>query len=191
MNTEINNMVILNNELSDEAFKIYCILSMLTREENDYGFVSIHTLAEISGKTPETAQTLIKELIDKELVGWDAKKLLECSKWLNTPGTFYMCRNLEHYVMDYDSQFGYFTVIDGVMGIVMFPEAYSLYRCFAMLAGDSNQVHATMREITKLFGKKAKDTRKWLKVLIDKGIIETVAPDTYIVHDYYRDNLEE
>lgn len=191
MKTAINNMVILRKDLSDEAFKLYCILAVLAWNDGYDGSVSISALSEISGKTPETVQTLIKELEEKELVSWAAHKLLDGSKYLNTPSLFGLYNNLEHFIMDNDPQFGDFTMCNEVMGIVVFPEAYELYRVFAMLAGEeATQVKASIKYLSKLFGKTAKETRKWLQVLTYKGIIETTAPDTYIVHDYYRDTLE-
>lgn len=191
MNTKINNMIILKKDLSDGAFKLYCTLAMLARNDEKDGCVSIHTLAEISGKTPENVQTLIKELIEKELIGWSAKKLLDNLKWFNTPSLFNLRNNLAHLVMDYDTRFGYFSFVDEVAGIVLFPEAYRLYRIFAMLTGEDSRVYTNLKELSKLFGKNKKDTRKWLDVLINTGIIEIIAPDTYIIHDALRDNREE
>ena len=54
-NTNISNMVILNKKLTDDEFRLYCVLVMLTdNDESQSGCVSIKTLAEISGKTHET-----------------------------------------------------------------------------------------------------------------------------------------
>lgn len=192
--TTINNMVICNyNNLSDAAFRLYCILAMLGHED-DYGFVngyiSINSLADISDRTPENVQMLLKELIDNELIYWTALKLLDSTKWLNTPSSFSLCNNLEHFITGYDQRFGYFPMVDGIMGIVLFPDAYNLYRIFAMLAGDGVQVRVSIKELSKLFNNTPKNTRKWLQVLIEHGIIEVIAPDTYIIHDAYRDTLE-
>lgn len=154
------------------------------------GSVSISALSEISGKTPETVQSLIKELIKTELVDWAGRKLLDSTKYINTPSLFDIRNNFEHFLLESDPRFGYFTVCNEVMGFVLYPEAYDLYRVFAMLIGEATKAEASIKTLSKLFGKTQKDTRKWLKVLTDKGIIETIAPDTYIVHDYYRDSLE-
>ena len=81
-------------------------------------------------------------------------------------------------------------MVDSVMGIVLFPDAYNLYRIFAMLAGDGVQVRVSIKELSKLFNNTPKNTKKWLQVLIEHGIIEVIAPDTYIIHDAYRDTLE-
>ena len=191
MNTKINNMVILKKDLSDGAFKLYCILAMLVRNDEKDGCVSIHTLAEISGKTPENVQALIKELIEKELVGWAAEKLLDNLKWVKTPSLFNLRNNMAHLGRDYDTRFGYFSFVDEVAGIVLFPEAYRLYRIFAMLIGESSRAHTSLKELSKLFGKNKKDTQKWIDVLVNTGIIEIIAPDTYVIHDALREDTEE
>ena len=192
--TTISNMVICNyNNLSDAAFRLYCILAMLG-DKDDYGYVdgsvSVKMLADISDKTPETVQMLLKELIDNELIDWTALKLLDSTKWLNTPSQFGLCGNLEHFLTDYDPHFGYFSMVDEILGIVVFPDAYRLYRIFAMLAGEEVQVNVNIKELSKLFNDTPKKTRKWFQVLVDNGIIEVIAPDTYIIHDAYRDTLE-
>ena len=193
--TTISNMVICNyHNLSDAAFRLYCILSMLTYEhEGDGfadGFISIKSLADIADRTPETIQVLLKELMDNELIDWTARKLLDTTKWLNTPSQFILHTSLEHFIEGYDPRFGYFPMVDGVRGIVLFPDAYHLYRIFAMLAGNGVQVSVSIKELSKLFNNTPKDTRKWLQVLIEHGIIEVIAPDTYVIHDAYRDTLE-
>ena len=99
--TTINNMVICNyHNLSDVAFRLYCILSMLAYEHEDYGFadgfISIKSLADIADRTPETIQLLLKELIDNELIDWAALKLLESTKWLNTPSQYMLRTSLKH-----------------------------------------------------------------------------------------------
>ncbi len=190
-NTNISNMVILNKKLTDDEFRLYCVLVMLTdNDESQSGCVSIKTLAEISGKTHETIQRILKELIEMNLVEWAAKKLLDSDKLLNTPSLYGINKNLSHYVMEYDPRAGYFPLVDEVMGDVVFPDAYDLYKVFAMLVGDSAApVHVSIRELAKLFNKTPKETRKWLQVLIKNSVIETITPDTYIIHDVYRDNL--
>lgn len=187
MDTKINNMVVLNNELSDEAFKIYCILSMLTREENKYGLASIHTLSEISGKTPKTVQTLIKELEEKELVFWNAGKLLETTEWIETPSCFTLRGDYTHYAMEYDPRYGEFAVDEQVSGEIIYPEAYALYKIFAMLAGGENSiVHTSIKELSRLFGKSPRVTRKWLKELEMFNIIVQEAPHIYLIQDSIR-----
>ena len=189
--TTINNMVMCNyKDLSDAAFKLYCVLAMFAAEDIDVSIVSISTLAEITGKQPETVQTLLKELISHELIDWCSSKLLDTTKWLNTPSQCYIRPNLSHFIMNYDPRFGHFSTVDEIIGIVLFPNAYKLYEVFAMLAGEATQVKVSIRELSKLFGKPSKETKKWLKVLIYKGVIEVIAPDTYVIHDSLRDSLE-
>ena len=189
--TTINNMVMCNyKDLSDAAFKLYCVLAMFADEDIDVSIVSISTLAEVTGKQPETVQTLLKELISHELIDWCSEKLLDTTKWLNTPSQCIICQNLSHFIMNYDPRFGYFSTVDEVIGIVLFPNAYKLYEVLAMLAGETAQVEVSIRELAKLFGKPIKDTKKWLNILIYKGVIEVIAPDTYVIHDSLRDSWE-
>ena len=189
--TTINNMVMCNyKDLSDAAFKLYCVLAMFAYEDMDYGDVSISTLAEVTGKQPETVQDLIKELISHELISWCSEKLLDNTKWLNTPSQFYIHQSLSHFIMNYDPRFGHFSTVDEVIGIVLFPKAYELYEVLAMLAGETAQVNVSIRELAKFFGQPTKDTKKWLNILIYKGIIEVIAPDTYVIHDSLRDSWE-
>ena len=189
--TTVSNMVICNhNDLSDAAFRLYCVLKMLAFEEMSDGCVSVKTLSEITGKPIETIQLLLKELIAQELIDWAAQKLLDCTKWVHTP-SLYIMRNGIHYIMDYDTHFGYFPITDEVIGIVLFPQAYELYRVFAVVAGDNNnQVNISIKDLAKLFKETPKVTRKWLNVLIEKGVIEQKSPDSFIIHDSIRDSLE-
>ena len=67
MNTKINNMVILKKDLSDGAFKLYCILAMLAGKSNRVS-VYISQLADMFGKSNATVRTRINELIEIGLI---------------------------------------------------------------------------------------------------------------------------
>lgn len=188
MKTVINNMVIHRKDLSDTAFRLYCILAMIAWESNyQDGYVSINTLAGILGRTPETVQKLIKELEEKELVFWDSGKLLETTEWLDTPSCFTLRGDYTHYAMEYDPRYGEFTVDEQVLGEIIYPEAYALYKIFAMLAGGENStVHTSIKELSKLFGKSPRVTRRWLKELEMFNIIVQEAPHIYLIQDSIR-----
>ena len=67
MDTKINNMVILNNDLSDGAFKLYCILAMLAGKSNRVS-VYISQLADMLGKSSRTVRRHLNELIELGLI---------------------------------------------------------------------------------------------------------------------------
>ena len=65
---------------------------------------------------------------------------------------------------------------------------YSLLTTFA----DNNSRYATasIEELAFYSNITTRTTKKWLKFLEEKGIIEQKSPDTFIIHDGYRDSLE-
>ena len=67
MDTKINNMVILNNDLSDGAFKLYCILAMLAGKSNRVS-VYLYKLADMLGKSSRTVRRHLNELIELGLI---------------------------------------------------------------------------------------------------------------------------
>ena len=94
-------------------------------------------------------------------------------------------------VTRYNPPFGYYTIDSSITKSKIDPYSYALYTIFVMLAGDhSNIVHTTIKELAELYGRSTTTTRRWLNVLIEKGIIEKIDTDTYILHDSIRDSLE-
>ena len=91
MDTKINNMVILNNDLSDGAFKLYCILAMLAGKSNCVS-IYISQLADLLGKSHATVRTRINELIKLGLIDRILCKSSEIPK-MNTASIFILKGN--------------------------------------------------------------------------------------------------
>lgn len=70
--------------------------------------------------------------------------------------------------------------------------AFHLYMLLASLTGNnSNKANIQIEDLAACFNRTPNTTRRWLKFLAEKGIIEQITSNLFIVHDEYRDNLEQ
>ena len=69
--------------------------------------------------------------------------------------------------------------------------AFYLYTLLTTFA-DNNSRYATaiVEKLAFYSDRTPRTIKRWLKFLKEKGIIEQKSPDTFIIHDGYRDSLE-
>ena len=97
-----------------------------------------------------------------------------------------------HNIQSYSPFFGHYTIdMRIILDHALTPQAHCVYEILAMVAGDYSRVaHITLEGIADLFHRTPKTVKRWLKSLIEHGVIEQKSPDSFIIHDSIRDSLE-
>ena len=65
--TKISNSTIIMKDLSDEAFRLYCVITMLAGKEKQVS-IYISNLADILGKSPRSIRRNLNELTEHGLI---------------------------------------------------------------------------------------------------------------------------
>ena len=92
----------------------------------------------------------------------------------------------------YSPFFGHYTIdMRIILDHTLTPQAHCIYEILAMVAGDYSRIaHITIEGIADLFHRTPRTVKRWLKSLIEHGVIEQKSPDSFIIHDSIRDSLE-
>lgn len=93
-NTAISNLLIRSKDISDQAFRTYCLLKSYAYGEKKHCFPGQETLSYWLGKERKYAHRCLKELRELGLVDW-------VRVGLNSPNVYIIKKIPQHYIDEY------------------------------------------------------------------------------------------